>query len=171
MIECNRCILHKTRTQIVYGSGSLSANLMFIGEAPGYWEDKKCIPFVGQSGKILDHLIDSIGLHRKDVYITNVIKCRPPNNRDPKPEEIEECRYHLRRQIRKIDPKIICTLGRFASTTILGRKISLKLLHGKVFINAKRKVMPMYHPAYAIYNRDNISILERDFQQLLKLLR
>lgn len=171
MVKCNRCILHKTRTKIVYGSGSLSANLMFVGEAPGYWEDRKGIPFFGQAGKILDHLIESIGLDRKNVYITNIVKCRPPNNRDPKPEEIEACNYHLRKQIKEIDPKIICALGRFASATILKRKISLKLVHGKVFINAKRKVMPMYHPAYAIYNRDNINILEEDFQQLKGLLK
>lgn len=172
--NCKKCELWKTRNNPVLGDGSLDAKIMFIGEAPGYWEDKKGKPFVGKAGKVLDELLESVGLKREEVYIANILKCRPPNNRDPEPKEIEACSPYLERQIFLISPRVIATLGRFSMDYILKkfglgeRKISE--VHGKVFeintIRGKVKIIPMYHPAVAVYNPNMKDILKKDFEAL-----
>ena len=119
--DCTKCALAQGRTQVVFGAGSPTADLMFVGEAPGFHEDKQGVPFVGAAGQLLSKLLDGIGLSRDDVYIANVLKCRPPGNRDPLPEEIESCEPHLWRQIELIQPKLICTLGNFATKLLSGQ--------------------------------------------------
>src|SRR6266480_6014839 len=119
--ECRRCPLYATRTQVVFGSGNADADLMFVGEAPGFHEDKQGVPFVGAAGKLLEQLLGGIGLARDDVYIANVLKCRPPGNRDPMTEEIEACEAHLWRQIELIQPRVVATLGNFATKLLSGR--------------------------------------------------
>jgi len=167
--DCPNCPLARTRTQTVPGAGPASAQLMFIGEGPGAREDEQGLPFVGPAGRFLDDLLDSIGLSRETVYICNVVKCRPPGNRDPEPEEIAECRPFLDRQIEILDPKVIATLGRvsmarwFPGTTI-GR------VHGKPKPVDGRLVVPMYHPAAALHRGDLRSVIEADFARLPTLL-
>ena len=128
---CERCALATTRTQVVFGTGSPDADLMFVGEAPGFHEDKQGLPFVGQAGKLLEKLLAGIGLRRSDVYIANVLKCRPPGNRDPQPDEIEACESHLFRQIELIEPTVIATLGNFATKLLSGRPLGITRVHGQ----------------------------------------
>ncbi|HTZ05240.1 MAG TPA: uracil-DNA glycosylase, partial [Gaiellaceae bacterium] len=128
---CTRCRLSQGRTQVVFGSGSPHADLMFVGEAPGFHEDKQGLPFVGQAGKLLEKLLAGIGLQRGDVYIANVLKCRPPGNRDPQPDEIEACERHLFRQIELIEPTVIATLGNFATKLLSGRPLGITRVHGQ----------------------------------------
>src|SRR5271154_6393298 len=128
--DCTRCPLSTIRTQVVFGSGSPSADLMFVGEAPGFHEDKQGIPFVGAAGRLLGKLLEGIGLSREDVYVANVLKCRPPGNRDPLPEEISSCESHLFRQIELIRPKVICTLGNFATKLLSGKPDGITKVHG-----------------------------------------
>ncbi len=167
--DCPNCPLARTRTQTVPGAGPASARLMFIGEGPGAREDEQGLPFVGPAGRFLDELLASIGLSRETVYICNVVKCRPPGNRDPEPEEIAECRPFLDRQIEIVDPKVIATLGRvsmalwFPGTTI-GR------VHGQPKPVDGRLVVPMYHPAAALHRGDLRSVIEADFARLPALL-
>jgi len=176
--NCRKCNLWKTRTNPVPGSGPLDAKIMFIGEAPGYWEDQKGEPFVGKAGKVLDELLDSIGLKREEVYITNVVKCRPPGNRDPLPEEINACKPFLEGQISLISPAIIATLGRFAMEYIFDKfgleKKKISEVHGKIFevntIKGKIKIVPQYHPAVAVYNPNTKDQLKMDFQGLRQAL-
>ena len=117
---CTRCPLHETRTQVVFGNGNADADLMFVGEAPGFHEDQQGIPFVGRAGQLLDELLEEQGLDRDDVFVANVLKCRPPGNRDPQPDEIEACRPYLERQVELIEPRVICTLGNFATKLLTG---------------------------------------------------
>jgi len=174
--DCKKCDLNKTRKNPVVGEGSLNAKIMFIGEAPGFNEDKKGRPFVGQAGKILDELLESINLKREEVYITNVLKCRPPNNRNPIKEEIKSCAPYLSRQIEIIKPKIICCLGNFATDFIM-KKFNLKdkiqgisKIHGEVFnastLNGIIKIIPLYHPAVATYNSNMLGTLKKDFKKI-----
>ena len=128
---CTRCRLAQTRTQVVFGVGNPDADLMFVGEAPGFHEDKQGFPFVGQAGKLLDRLLGGIGLSRADVYIANVLKCRPPGNRDPLPDEIESCEPHLFRQIALIEPRVIATLGNFATKLLSGKPTGITRVHGQ----------------------------------------
>ena len=173
---CKKCILHETRTNPVPGGGSIDAKIMFIGEGPGYWEDQKGKPFVGRAGKILDELLQSIGLKREDVYIANILKCRPPENRDPLPGEIKECTPYLDRQISIINPKIIATLGRFSMDYVFDKfgieKKKISEVHGEFFsvstINGKLFVVPLFHPAVATYNPTKKDILLKDFQTINK---
>lgn len=168
--NCKRCALFKDRINIVKGDGSLDPKVMFIGEAPGSNEDKTGKPFCGRAGKILDSLLDSIDLKREDVYITNIVKCRPPKNRDPKKEEIEKCSLYLKKEIKEIQPKIICPLGRFASKFILNEyKQEVKEIgeiHGEIYMCDGIKIIPLYHPAAAIYNPKKINILKNDFKKI-----
>ncbi|MCD6500427.1 uracil-DNA glycosylase [bacterium] len=177
--ECRRCSLYKTRTKVVFGIGPADANLMIISEAPGYWEDRRGEPFVGAAGKVLDELLESVDIKREDVYICNLLKCRPPGNRDPKPEEIKACTPYLVRQIEIIAPKIICPLGRY-SMRFLMEKFGLKdeiqpisKIHGKVFevkdLFQSIKIIPFYHPATATYNPNMKEILKKDFQILKQI--
>ena len=174
VLECRRCNLWKTRTNPVFGEGSETADIMFIGEAPGFSEDKQGRPFVGRAGKILDELLSSINLRREDVYIANILKCRPPNNRNPETAEIQACTEYLDRQIELISPKVLVPLGSFAGQYLFERygfeaeKISL--VHGKVFqkntLYGMITIVPMYHPAVATYNPSKKSVLLDDFKVL-----
>ncbi|HZD60168.1 MAG TPA: uracil-DNA glycosylase [Anaerolineae bacterium] len=171
--DCRLCPLaEQGRTQVVFGDGNPTADIMFIGEGPGFYEDRQGKPFVGAAGKLLTQLLESIGLKREDVYITNVVKCRPPQNRDPKPEEIEVCtNKYLFTQIEEIKPKVIATLGRFASAVILERKdVSMGRVHGQKFKKDNYFVVPIYHPAAALHSRANLGPLSEDFKKLREYL-
>lgn len=168
--ECVRCQLSRNRTNIVYGAGNPEAQLMFVGEAPGRVEDQQGVPFVGRAGKLLDELLASIGLKREDVYITNVVKCRPPGNRDPEPVEVETCDPFLAGQIRIIKPKIICELGRIAAGVMMKRKIQITRIHGQKFIGDGYLNVPVFHPAAALRGPDTMRLLREDFQNLKKYL-
>ncbi len=162
------------RTQIVFGTGSADADLMFVGEAPGFNEDKQGEPFVGQAGKLLNELLEQIGLSRGEVYIANVLKCRPPQNRDPQPDEIDACRENLFRQVQIVRPRVLCTLGRFATHLIAETTAPMGAVRGR----AKRMevggvpvvVFPVFHPAAALYTPANRKVLEEDFARLRVLL-
>ena len=167
---CQRCILSKSRKHAVPGEGPDNADVMFIGEGPGFHEDQQGRPFVGAAGKFLDELLAIAGLERKDVYITNVVKCRPPGNRDPQADEIEACRVYLDRQIELIDPKVIVTLGRFSMERFFpGQKISR--IHGQAKRIGKRLVVPMYHPAAGLHQPKWKSVIEADFAKLPEFLK
>jgi uracil-DNA glycosylase len=171
---CTRCRLAQGRTQVVFGSGNPHADLMFVGEAPGFHEDKQGVPFVGQAGKLLERLLAGVELRREDVYIANVLKCRPPGNRDPQPDEIEACEPHLFRQIDLIEPKVIATLGNFATKLLSGRPLGITRVHGQeqALTIAGRSVIlfPIYHPAAALYTPAMLKVLESDFARLPEIL-
>jgi uracil-DNA glycosylase len=167
---CTRCRLAEGRTQVVFGAGNPRADLMFVGEAPGFHEDRQGVPFVGQAGKLLDGLLAGVGLKREDVYIANVLKCRPPGNRDPQADEIESCEPHLFRQIELIEPKVIATLGNFATKLLSGRPLGITRVHGQeqeLAIAGRSVVLyPLYHPAAALYTPAMLKVLEADFARL-----
>jgi DNA polymerase len=171
---CTRCPLAATRTQVVFGAGDPSAELMFVGEAPGFHEDQQGVPFVGQAGKLLESLLNGIGLTRADVYIANVLKCRPPGNRDPQPEEIEACESHLFHQIELIRPTLVATLGNFATKLLSGKPTGITRVHGvpqQVTLGGNEVTLyPLYHPAAALYTRSMLSVLEEDFRRIPQLL-
>ncbi len=175
---CERCKLHRKRAQIVVGDGSSDADILFVGEAPGRQEDREGIPFVGRAGKLLDSFLDGIGLDRSDVYITNIVLCRPPNNRDPEDEEIKRCTEYLDRHIDILDPDVIVPLGSFATSYILDkydlRGGSISSVHGKVFtvsnLKGSFKVVPQYHPAAALYNPDLKNIICDDFEKVKEVV-
>jgi uracil-DNA glycosylase family 4 len=171
---CVRCPLHQTRTTVVFGSGNANADLMFVGEAPGANEDRLGLPFVGQAGKLLDKLLGEIGLQRDDVFIANTLKCRPPANRDPHPNEIESCQSYLRSQVELIEPKVICTLGNFATKLLRGDTTGISRLHGRdevrvIGVRAVR-LYPLYHPAAALYTPSTLEMLRSDFRRIPQLL-
>jgi DNA polymerase len=171
---CTRCRLSQGRTQVVFGSGNPRADLMFVGEAPGFHEDKQGLPFVGQAGKLLEKLLGQIGLQRSDVFIANVLKCRPPGNRDPQPDEIEQCESHLFRQIELIEPMVVATLGNFATKLLSGRPLGITRVHGQeqaTTIGGRNVLLyPLYHPAAALYTPAMLKVLESDFARLPQLL-
>ena len=168
--NCSQCELHEGRTRFVFGSGNAAAELMFVGEAPGKNEDLKGLPFVGRAGKILDDLLESIDMNRKEVFIANVLKCRPPGNRDPKTDEISTCKEYLFKQIDIIDPKIICTLGKYSTQLILDTSHGITGLRGKMFHRDGRTILPINHPAAVLYNPSRIEILQKDFLRIKDLL-
>ena len=168
--DCRQCELNEGRTRFVFGSGNAAAELMFVGEAPGKNEDLQGLPFVGRAGKILDDLLESIGMNRKEVFIANVLKCRPPGNRDPKIDEISTCKEYLFEQINIIDPKIICTLGKYSTQLILDTSHGITGLRGKVFHRDGRTILPINHPAAVLYNPSRIEILQNDFLKIKDLL-
>ena len=167
---CHACPLADGRTQTVFGDGNPNARVLFIGEAPGKNEDLQGIPFVGKAGQNLNALLEIAGLQREDVFIANVLKCRPPGNRDPRPEEIEVCTPFLREQTRTIAPEFIVTLGNFATKFILKTDVGITRLHGTLQQAGRFKVFPIYHPAAAIYDRSKQEALENDFATLGRLL-
>jgi len=171
---CERCALAKTRTQVVFGSGSPTADLMFVGEAPGFHEDKQGVPFVGAAGQLLSKLLAGIGMSRDDVYIGNTLKCRPPGNRDPQPEEIQACESHLFRQIELIQPKLVATLGNFATKLLSGRPNGITQVHGRpqqVTLGGNEVTLyPIFHPAAALYTPRMLAVLEEDFRRIPELL-
>lgn len=166
---CTLCDLHKTRTKAVPGAGNINTEILFIGEGPGFNEDKQGLPFVGQSGKYLESLLKLINLKREDVFITNVVKCRPPENRDPQPDEINTCKPYLDQQINLIDPLIIVTLGRFSMARYFpGAKITQ--IHGKAKIENGRAYYPLFHPAAVLRNPALQSQMEADFLRIPETL-
>jgi uracil-DNA glycosylase family 4 len=171
---CIRCPLHQTRTNVVFGAGNADAELMFVGEAPGANEDKQGLPFVGQAGKLLDKLLEEIGLSRDDVFICNTLKCRPPNNRDPQPNEIGSCESYLRRQVELIEPTMICTLGNFSTKLLRDDNTGISRLHGheEILTIGTRSVRlyPLYHPAAALYTPSTLDALRADFHRIPQLL-
>lgn len=172
---CTRCPqLASTRNTVVFGSGNADANLMFVGEAPGKNEDEQGLPFVGQAGKLLDRLLEEIGLARKDVWVCNVLKCRPPGNRDPAPVEIENCQDYLMKQVALIEPHVICTLGNFATKLLRGDPTGITRLHGRdevrVIGSRAVRLFPIFHPAAALYTPANVEVLRQDFARLPDLL-
>ena len=171
---CTRCRLAEGRTQVVFGVGNPEAELMFVGEAPGFHEDKQGYPFVGQAGKLLDQLLGGIDMSREDVYIANVIKCRPPGNRDPMPDEIEACESHLFRQVELIEPKLVGTLGNFATKLLSGKPTGITRVHGQeqqVELGGRAVLLyPLYHPAAALYTPAMLNVLQEDFARIPELL-
>jgi DNA polymerase len=172
--SCTRCALAEGRTQVVYGSGNPNADLVFVGEAPGFHEDQQGIPFVGQAGKLLDKLLAGIELTRADVMVVNVLKCRPPGNRDPLPEEIAACEPHLFRQIELIEPKLVATLGNFATKLLSGKPAGITKVHGyeqEVTLGSRTVLLyPLYHPAAALYTPSMLKVLEEDFARIPGLI-
>jgi DNA polymerase len=172
---CVRCApLAAARTQVVFGSGHADADLMFVGEAPGVNEDRAGLPFVGQAGKLLDQLLGEIGLARGEVFIANVLKCRPPGNRDPLPAEIDNCEGYLRGQVALVAPRVICTLGNFATKLLRGDPAGITRLHGRAEIRVVGeravRLYPVYHPAAALYTPSMLEALRSDFAGLPELL-
>ena len=175
---CKRCDLWKTRTNPVLGEGSLDAKILFVGEAPGFNEDRQGKPFVGKAGAIFDQLLTSVDLKRQDIYITNVLKCRPPKNRNPFPGEVKACSLYLNSQIETIKPEKICCLGNF-STSFIMKKFGLQdklagisKIHGKTFtvstFAGPIKIIPLYHPAVATYDPEMLEPLKKDFSVLME---
>jgi uracil-DNA glycosylase len=171
VMGCTRCELHVTRKSVVFGEGNPHAQLVFVGEAPGEEEDLRGRPFVGRAGKLLDQLIERIGLRREEVFICNVLKCRPPNNRDPEPGEVSACRPHLFAQLEAINPRVICTLGRHAYNTLLGVDERITRIRG-IFTEYKGiKVLPTFHPSYLLRNQGAIKDAHEDMEKLKTLLK
>jgi uracil-DNA glycosylase len=174
-LGCTNCPqLAATRTTVVFGNGNADADLMFVGEAPGANEDRQGLPFVGQAGKLLDTLLGEIGLVRGDVFVCNTLKCRPPGNRDPHPAEIEACQSYLLSQVELIQPRVICTLGNFATKLLRGEPTGITRLHGRdeVRVIGRRAVRlyPLFHPAAALYTPANVEVLRADFARIPALL-
>ena len=174
---CTRCRLHQSRTQVVFGQGDPHADLMFVGEAPGFHEDRQGIPFVGPSGQLLNRLLEGIGLRRQEVYIANVVKSRPPGNRDPLPDEIAACRPWLDAQVRLVDPKVVVTLGNFAAKTLLETTTGITRLRGQTYPFQGRVLLPTFHPAAALHAQGRrtagpspLEAMEGDFRVLAELL-
>ena len=169
---CTKCELHKTRTNTVPGHGSCDAKVLFIGEAPGEQEDKEGIPFCGRAGKFLDEMIESIGYKREDVFICNTLKCRPPENRDPKDKEKEVCKPYLLKQVSVIEPRLIVTLGRHSTETYLPGTGGISKLHGKPVRRPNGQVyLPLYHPAAALHNGGLRQTLLDDFARIPGILK
>jgi len=169
--QCRRCSLADTRKNVVFGEGNSKARLVFIGEAPGEEEDIQGRPFVGRAGKLLDQMIERIGLRREEVYICNVLKCRPPSNRDPEPDEAEACKEYLLSQLDIISPKIICTLGRHAYNTLLGVDKSITKVRGTLTQYKNTKLLPTYHPSFLLRSAGRMKEALEDMDTLKQLLR
>ncbi len=172
--SCTACRLAETRTKVVFGAGNADAELMFVGEAPGFHEDQQGLPFVGAAGKLLERLLGDIGMSREQVWIGNVLKCRPPGNRDPLADEIEACQGHLFRQIELIRPRVVATLGNFSTKLLSGSPAGITRVHGReqdVVLGSSRVLLfPIYHPAAALYTQAMLGVLEEDFKRLPELL-
>ena len=163
-----------TRTQVVFGAGNADADLMFVGEAPGANEDRMGLPFVGQAGKLLDTLLGEIGIQRADVFVANVLKCRPPGNRDPHPIEIDNCQDYLMRQLELIEPRVVCTLGNFATKLLRGDNAGITRVHGRDEVRTigvrTVRLYPLFHPAAALYTPRMLEVLREDFARIPELL-
>lgn len=175
-LGCTRCRLSRGRTQVVWMDGAARSDLMFIGEAPGFSEDKQGKPFVGAAGKLLDEMLAGIGLDRTQCAICNVLKCRPPGNRDPMPDEIEMCHPYLEAQIQHIDPQVIVTLGNFATRFILDRQVSISKVRGQEFTVENRTVIPTFHPAAVLHSggaqsSPAMKAIQADFQLVARALK
>jgi DNA polymerase len=174
MCDSHACPLKDVRTRLVFGAGNANADLMFVGEAPGANEDKQGLPFVGRAGQLLNQLLEEIGIQRSDVFITNVICCRPPGNRDPLPEEIDACKPYLYKKIELIEPKVICTLGNFATKLLTGNPTGITKVHGRPqereVAGRVLKLFPIFHPAAALRTDAIKQLLREDFAKLPELL-
>ncbi len=166
--ECTRCPLHQGRNQIVFGAGPEDARIMFIGEGPGQQEDRQGLPFVGPAGKLLDAMLAAVGLRRDQVYIANIVKCRPPGNRDPRPEEAAACRPFLEAQVKLIAPTAICALGRPASQALLASDAPIGRLRGRWAEALGTPVLPTYHPAYLLRNPEAKAMAYNDLKALVR---
>ncbi len=174
--KCTKCQLSKSRTNPVFGEGNIKARLMFIGEAPGVDEDRQGSPFVGEAGKLLTSLIQKMGFKREEVYITNTVKCHPPNNRDPLEEEVSSCFEYLKKEIEIISPKVIMTLGKVATYVLMGMKgkikeLAISKIRGKVFSYNSIPVVPTFHPAYLLRDRKDKWLTWEDAQEALKYIK
>lgn len=170
VLKCTRCDLCETRRNVVFGAGNPKAGLMFVGEAPGDQEDRQGLPFVGRAGQLLTKIIEAMKLTRQDVYIANILKCRPPDNRMPLPTEILACEENIKRQIDIIKPAVICTLGKFASQTLLRTQIPITALRGRFQDYNGIKVMPTFHPAYLLRNPQDKRLVWEDMKKVQKEL-
>jgi DNA polymerase len=169
--SCTDCRLSESRTNVVFGVGDPQAEVMFVGEGPGFYEDQQGEPFVGKSGKLLDQLLGEIGLDRPDVYIANVVKCRPPDNRDPRPDEIDACKGYLRTQLRLIQPRVVITLGNFASKLLLRTEVGITRLRGHRYEWWGRWLVPTFHPAAALRGGPTkLEEMRADFDLVRRLL-
>jgi len=168
--SCKKCRLAENRTQTVPGDGGLFARLVFVGEAPGYYEDQQGIPFVGKAGRLLDRLLANIGMTRDNVFICNVVKCRPPGNRDPLPDEIEACEPFLLRQLDLLKPLVICALGRYATQTLLRTKEGINRLRGSFYLYHDIPLLPTFHPASVLRNPSQLEQVQGDFELIKKKL-
>jgi DNA polymerase len=168
VLSCERCSLSGKRKNVVFGAGNPSAGIVFVGEAPGADEDEQGLPFVGRAGQLLTNIIKAMGLERKDVYICNILKCRPPGNRNPLPEEIRLCEPFLRQQLRLIAPQVICALGSFAAKTLLQTETPISALRGRFHMYEGIKLMPTYHPAYLLRNPHAKKQVWEDVQMIMK---
>jgi uracil-DNA glycosylase len=169
--NCQRCPLHETRQNLVFGEGSPQADVVFVGEAPGADEDRQGRPFVGRAGQLLTKIIEAMGLKREEVYICNILKCRPPENRNPLPGEILMCEPFLVRQLEAIAPKVICALGTFAARTLLKTEVPITVLRGRFHDYHGIAVMPTYHPAYLLRNPSAKKLVWEDVQQIMERLK
>jgi DNA polymerase len=168
--DCDRCRLHQGRTQVVFGTGNAEADLVFVGEAPGHDEDVQGEPFVGAAGQLLNRIIEAIGMRREQVYILNVVKCRPPQNRNPRPDEVAACRPILQAQLDCLRPRVICALGAFAAHTLLRTEERISRLRGRFHQLGEIKVMPTYHPAYLLRNPQDKRAVWQDMQAVRRAL-
>ncbi len=168
--DCRRCDLHRTRKNLVFGEGSPEADLVFVGEAPGENEDIQGKPFVGRAGQLLTRIIEAMGLTRSDVYICNILKCRPPGNRNPRPEEIQICEPFLIQQLQAIRPKVICAMGTFAAKTLLQTEMPISKLRGRFHTYHGIELMPTYHPAYLLRNPAGKKLVWSDMQMIMEIL-
>ena len=173
--DCTRCPLAETRTRVVFGAGDANADLMFIGEGPGAEEDRQGLPFVGRAGQLLNKMLDTIGMARDDVFIANVVKCRPPGNRDPMLEEIESCRPYLEAQVRLIEPRVICTLGNFSTKLLTGNRQGITRVRGTPQLHELGGrpvfILPLFHPAAALRTPAVAETLRADFAGIPELLQ
>ncbi len=172
-LSCTACALSEGRTQVVFADGDAPADVMFVGEAPGFHEDRQGVPFVGVSGQLLTRLLAEVGIAREQVVIANVLKCRPPNNRDPLPDEVATCRGWLRRQVHLVDPAVICTLGNFATRWALGPDVSISRVRGQRFTVSGRTVVPTFHPSAALRSGPNgaqMQALQSDIATLARVV-
>ncbi len=169
--KCNRCKLHKDRNKVVFGEGNIETDLMFVGEAPGFNEDRIGKPFVGKAGHLLDKMLKAISLARDEIYITNIVKCRPPSNRNPDETEIEKCLPYLRWQVKIIQPKIIVSLGSVSAKILIDDNIKITKGRGKIYTKGKIKFIPTLHPAYLLRNPNAKKDSWEDFKLISKTLK
>jgi uracil-DNA glycosylase family 4 len=174
MRDCHDCPLSESRTNVVFGAGNADAELMFVGEAPGRFEDEQGLPFVGRAGQLLNELLQEVGLARRDVFITNVLKCRPPGNRDPLPDEIQSCKPYLYKQVELIQPRVVCTLGNFATKLLTRSNRGIMSVRGRPQVHElggrRVRLYPLCHPAAALRTPATLDALRQDFARLPELL-
>ncbi len=171
VVSCQKCKLGATRTKAVPGVGSVYARICFVGEGPGREEDLSGIPFVGQAGRLLDKMLEAEGMSRRDFYICNIVKCRPPNNRAPEPSEVSACSLYLYAQLAVVEPEVICLLGNTALRFFFGEQYSIGQVRGTILLKDEQRFMPTYHPAAALRNPQYVQVIQSDLRKLAALIR